>query len=230
MMPRHLAIGDVHGCLDALLALVDFVGIRDDDVVVTLGDYVDRGPDTCGVLDWLIKFDQTHGLVPLRGNHEIMMLEARNDDYGKVRWGKFGGIQALESYEDREGNVTDLSDIPDSHWRFLLNRLLPYYETQSHIFVHASVDPSEPMTEQSDHMLFWHQYSKSFPGHVSGKTVVCGHTSQSSGIPITNGHAICIDTAACRGGWLTCLDVESGTLWQANQASETRQMNVSELG
>ena len=72
-MPRHLAIGDIHGCFDALRRLGDAVGFQNDDVIVTLGDYCNRGPNTCAVLDWLIHIDGSHRLVPLRGNHDIMI-------------------------------------------------------------------------------------------------------------------------------------------------------------
>ena len=60
------------------------------------------------------------------------------------------------------------------------------------------------------------------PPHESGKVMVCGHTSQKSGVPRNIGHAVCIDTWACGRGWLTCLDVGSGRYWQANQRGETR--------
>lgn len=208
-----------------LVALLD---VRNDDVVVTLGDYVDRGPSTRDVIDWLIAFEETHSLVALKGNHEIMMLNARINQSDKYRWGQFGGIETLESYATMDDDIADLADVPESHWNFL-SRLKRFYETETHIFVHATVDPRLSMSEQSNRTLFWDRYSHQFPGHVSGKIVVCGHKSQDSGLPVSNGHAICIDTAACKGQWLTCLDVESGVIWQANQDGATRQMHVDDL-
>ncbi|MAE65578.1 MAG: hypothetical protein CMJ18_15020 [Phycisphaeraceae bacterium] len=59
--------------------------------------------------------------------------------------------------------------------------------------------------------------------------MVCGHTSQQSGLPLTNGHAICVDTNIYGGGWLTCLDVASGTFWQANEQGDTRRMHLEDL-
>ena len=71
-----MAIGNIHGFLNALEALVEFVSPSSDDTLITVGDYVDRGPDSVGVIEWLIqKFDDGQ-LVPLRGNHDIMMLDA----------------------------------------------------------------------------------------------------------------------------------------------------------
>ncbi|KAA1258093.1 Serine/threonine-protein phosphatase 1 [Rubripirellula obstinata] len=230
-MPRHLAIGDIHGCLDALQTLVEFVGLRDDDdVLVTLGDYIDRGPDSRGVLDWLLEFNKAGRLVSLKGNHEVMLMEGRRIESERHRWFKFGGRETLESYAEDEDDVAGLEDIPLTHWEFLFDKLVSTYETETHIFVHASLDPSLPIAEQSDYLLHWGGYSDNFPRHVSGKTMVCGHKIQSTGRPATNGNAICIDTGAYKpDGWLTCLDPATGEIWQANQSGETRRMMLSEL-
>ena len=227
-MSRHLAIGDIHGCFEALQTLIEFVEVSEDDTVVTLGDYVDRGPSTKQVIDWLLDFEDNGNLIALRGNHEIMMLNARINQKDKQYWGRFGAVETLESYARNDDHDADLVDVPDAHWHFL-SRLQKYYETHSHIFVHAIVSPQLPLNEQTDRTLFWEQYSEQFPGHESGKIVVCGHKSQDSGLPATNGKAICIDTNACKGGWLTCLDVESETIWQANQMRETRKLHVNDL-
>jgi serine/threonine protein phosphatase 1 len=74
---HYLAIGDVHGCFQALRTLAAAVPFGAEDVVVALGDYVDGGPDSCAVLDWLIAYARRGRLVALRGNHELMMLQAR---------------------------------------------------------------------------------------------------------------------------------------------------------
>jgi len=76
-------------------------------------------------------------------------------------------------------------------------------------------------------MLYWEQFND--PPHESGKIMVCGHTPQRSGRPRDIGHAVCIDTGAHAGGWLTCLDVMSGTYWQANQQGQTRT-GILEVG
>ena len=66
-MARHLAIGDIHGCISALTTLVDFVALRDDDIIVTLGDYIDRGPDSRAVLNFLIALGKTHHHMSTQG-------------------------------------------------------------------------------------------------------------------------------------------------------------------
>ena len=189
-MTRHLAIGDIHGCFHSLTTLIAFVRVGEDDILVTLGDYIDRGPRSREVIDWLIAFDQTNTLIPLRGNHEVMMLDARTHFTASRRWALSGAHQTLDSYTTPGGSDAQLEDVRDSHWRFLSDRLLPYYETSTHVFVHGIVDPRIPLNKQPEQMLYWNRYSDDFPGHASGKVVVCGHESQDSGLPATNGHAI----------------------------------------
>jgi len=218
-MTRHLAIGDIHGCITALTTLVDFVGLRDDDTIVTLGDYVDRGPDSRAVLDFVIELGNKHQLVPLRGNHEIMMLDAREKQSWLRPWLSYGGEATLQSY----GGSFD--GVPDTHFDFLENRLVSFHECETHFFVHAFAEANVALQEQSEAALYWRKYKDPEP-HLSGKVMVCGHTAQRSGEPLNDGHSVCIDTWAHGEGWLTCLDVGSGTVWQANEAGETRRIQI----
>lgn len=211
---RHLAIGDIHGCLRSLVAVTQAAGVRATDVVVTLGDYVDRGPDSRGVLDWLVEFARRGHLAAIRGNHDLMMLRAREVGSGTGEWLEAGGDAALASY----GGT--LRAVPQTHWEFLEATRL-WYETDSHFFVHANVYPDYALEDQPEFMLLWEKLDDSRP-HESGKVMVCGHTPQKSGRPLNLGHAVCVDTGACKGGWLTCLDVGRGEYWQANESREVR--------
>jgi serine/threonine protein phosphatase 1 len=102
-----------------------------------------------------------------------------------------------------------------------LNR---YYETDSHLFVHANYDASLSLDQQPDDLLLWEHVVHTLPPrHRSGKTAVVGHTPQGSGEILDLGHLICIDTYCVGGGWLTALDVEAGQVWQANRAGELRR-------
>jgi serine/threonine protein phosphatase 1 len=217
---RILAIGDIHGCSKALTTLLAAVQLQADDVIVTLGDYIDRGPDSSGVIQRLLRLRKSHGLVALRGNHELMMLAARKDREHFEEWLKCGGKETLRSYSvlDDEGR---LADIPDDHWDFVENQCVNWHETERHFFVHANAYPDQPLSEQPAFMLFWEPFDNPAP-HESGKIMVCGHTPQKGGWPLNLGHAICIDTWAHGGGWLTCLDVGSGKIWQANQNGQSR--------
>ncbi len=217
---RHLAIGDIHGCAKALATLLEYIRPHADDVVVTLGDYVDRGPDSKGVIELLLALRERCRHVPLRGNHEIMMLDARDTESWLVPWLSYGGEMTLASY----GGSFD--NIPAEHFDFLENSLLPYYECDTHFFVHANARAEVPLQQQPDSARYWQRF-RDPAAHLSGKTMVCGHTPQDSGVPIRNDHAICIDTKVYADhGWLTCLDVESGTIWQSNEAGERRQGSI----
>ena len=213
---RTLAIGDIHGCYRSLAALESCAKITPDDRIVTLGDYVDRGPDSRSVIQWLIDRDAGGRLIPLRGNHELMILAARESDRHRDEWLACGGDTVLASY-----GIDVLEEIPDAHWRFLTSRLRSYWQTQTHFFVHANVFAEIPLDEQPAFMLYWESFGDPAP-HESGLTMVCGHTPQRSGQPRDIGHAICIDTGVYRGGWLTCLDVGARRCWQANESGDTR--------
>jgi serine/threonine protein phosphatase 1 len=216
-LTRHLAIGDIHGCISALRSLIEVVDPRADDTIVMLGDYVDRGPDSCAVLDFIIELGERHHVVALRGNHEIMMLNAREMTSWFEPWMAYGGAATLKSYGD------SFDDVPSSHIDFLENSLRSSYECETHFFVHANAHPDVPLADQSDAALYWQKF-KDPQRHCSGKIMVCGHTPQQSGLPLDNGNAICIDTFVYGGGWLSCLDVVSGAVWQANEAGETRSV------
>ncbi len=219
---RVLAIGDIHGCSAMLDDLLAWVAPTPADLVVTLGDYVDRGPDTRGVLDRLLRLRREVPTVCLRGNHEVMMLAARDggrDD--KKMWLSVGGVEALGSYGPSPGRTGTLADVPAEHWDFLDNGLVPYHETDTHIFVHAGLDPALPLAEQTDEVLYW-QFLPAALEHESGKRVVCGHTSQRSGVPKAIPGAICIDTRAYGGGWLTCLDTDTDQYWQVDISGRRR--------
>lgn len=220
---RTLAFGDVHGCSAMLDDLLAAVKPTPQDQLVFLGDYVDRGPDSRGVIDRLLALRQTHNVVCLRGNHELMMSRARRDKGEYKMWTAVGGMQALGSYGKAPGRAGTLADIPEEHWRFIDDTCVDYHETDRHIFVHAGVAPDTPMNEQDELWLFWEFLSKDFPwSHESGKTVICGHSSQKSGEIFDGETAICIDTFAYGGGWLSCLDADSRRYWQVNVIGKVR--------
>ncbi|MBY0524770.1 MAG: serine/threonine protein phosphatase [Gemmataceae bacterium] len=227
-MTRILAIGDIHGCTRAFDTLLAAVAPTPDDLIVTLGDYVDRGPDSRGAIDRVLALKKSHRLVAIRGNHDLMMMEARHSDDARREWVRCGGGAALASYA-QPGDVGTLADVPADHWHFFDRELVDWYEIDTHFFVHGTVYADEPLTDQPTYMLHWEQCLRSQRPHVSGKIMVCGHTSQKSGVPLNLGHAVCIDTWVYATGWLTCLEVKSERVWQANQAGELRTARLDEI-
>ena len=191
------------------------------DVIVTLGDYIDRGGDSSGVIERLIQLSTTNHLVPLRGNHEEMVMDARRGPELLQIWQRCGGNEALRSYGIAKESP-DLMQVPSAHWEFLDHNCRDIYQTADHFFVHGGVDAELPLDRQSPGFLHWTTFPPRRP-HVSRKTMICGHTPQPSGTPGSLPHAICLDTGAGHGGWLTCLDVGSGQLWQSNERGEVRE-------
>lgn len=216
---RLLAVGDVHGCSTALRTLIGAIGPRPEDTIVVLGDFIDYGPDTKGVVEQLIDLSTRCRLIHLMGNHEEMLLDALESRSGLGRWLYSGGEPTLDSYG--AGRCLDL--IPDAHARFV-RHCRDFHETDTHIFVHANYDHWLPMDRLGSTRLRWEFLEPHRQcAHSSGKTVVVGHTPQVGGEVLDLGFLVCIDTDCSRGGWLTALDVGTGRVVQANQGAEVKR-------
>jgi len=219
MPARVIAIGDVHGCATALDTLLEAIRPQADDVVIPLGDCIDRGPDSRGVIERLLALRDECQLVPLLGNHEEMMLNYLDGRPQPDDWLQCGGAETVESYRGSDGKTTA---VPDEHVAFL--RTWPdFYETNTHFFVHACYDPHYPLARQRWNLLRWHALRDGLPDpHDNGKQAIVGHTSQKNGEVLDAGYLVCIDTYCWGGGWLTALDATNGRMWQANQRGQLR--------
>ena len=210
-MPRTIAIGDIHGHAAALAGLLDRIQPSADDRVVALGDYIDRGPDSRGVIDHLIDLGRRCELITLRGNHEQMMLEAKDDFRSMVLWNMNGGEATLDSYR-----ASIWEDVPADHIAFIKATPL-FHETESAIFVHANYLPSRRFEKQDPDVMLWDHLFDRVPGpHISGKTVFVGHTPMQEQ-PFDVGHLICLDTGCGKGGPLTAMDIDSRETWQVDE-------------
>ncbi len=214
---RTIAIGDIHGCAAALRSVLAQIEPAAGDTIVTLGDYVDRGPDSRGVLDTLIELKSRCRLVPLVGNHEQMLFSARASRLMLREWLRFGGQATLDSF-----GPLGLNGLPRAHWAFLESCRM-YFETETHLFIHANYDPAKPMGEQDEDTALSLSLDERLPGpHLSGKTVILGHTVQPRGQVLDLGYLKCLDTNCAGGGYLTAMDVGSGQTWRASEASSRR--------
>jgi serine/threonine protein phosphatase 1 len=224
MAHRTIAIGDIHGCLTAFATLIDAVEPGPGVTLVTLGDHIDRGPDSSGVVDRLIALAGRCQLIPLMGDHEELLVDALSDITARRRWLSCGGAETLRSYGwSPAGPRRPLADwIPEQHRKFLVG-CRPYHETRSHLFVHAGFLPELPMDKQPGQALRWRVTdATTATPHHSGKVAVVGHTPQLAGGVLDLGFLVCIDTNCARGGWLTALDTNTGRIWQANQEGRLR--------
>lgn len=225
MAGRTIAIGDIHGCADALAALLGEISPTSNDTIIALGDYVDRGPKSRQTIDHLIGLSRECHLISLIGNHEAMLLDAFRDLQAMKRWLSQGGVETLRSYGWVKGSYRRrLADwIPERHWDFLKG-CVRYHETDTHLFIHAGYVPELPLAEQPDLALQWRMTDRERTRpHNSGKVAIVGHTAQSSGDVLDLGFLICIDTNCFRGGWLTALDVNDRRIWQSNASGELRR-------
>ena len=210
---RLIAIGDVHGCFHALDVVLNAIEPEPDDCIVFLGDLVDSGKESREVLERIIALKRECNVVLIQGNHEEMMQAARESEQALRYWENCGGVATLNSY--RFGAT--LADIPAEHWA-LLDSCVPYHETDNFILTHANYAPDVPMAEQLAYALRWELYdsAKEKP-HISGKTVVVGHTEQKDAEILDLGFSICIDTVCCKYGWLTAIDLKTREIWQASR-------------
>lgn len=210
---RLLAVGDIHGCLDPLRSLMTQVAPCETDQVVFLGDYVDRGPDSRGVIEYLLDFARRFPhTVFLKGNHEAMFLDFLEgcDPFSFLA---NGGQATLDSYAQEA--------IPEEHVNFL-RKLRLSYETPDFIFVHAGLRPGLSLQQQSEEDLLWIRRDFLSSQYSWGKTVVFGHSPQSDG-PLVQTERLGLDTGVVYGRSLSCCDVTSGRCWSAPASTPKRK-------
>ena len=184
------AIPDIHGCADLLkLAVGRIIDHRRgrQAKIVTLGDYVDRGPQSAAVLEFIMNWPDRHPrLIVLKGNHEVMMLAACLGQAKHQWWMQNGGAQTFASYGLDPANPADLRRLPAAHLQFIAQ--LPRIHVDQHrIFVHAGVDPDQPLETQSERTLLWKRYEPQFEQGHGQRHVVHGHDASPSGPLLTAG-------------------------------------------
>jgi len=219
MASRIIAIGDPHGCSKALDALLKACEPRQDDTVVVMGDFIDRGEDVPGVIDQLLALSETCDLIPLMGNHEEMLLGILGGQFADLApWLSFGGKETLEGY-----GATTPWEIPPEHVQFMQSCRY-WAEMDHHFFVHANYNERKKFPKMDATTLLWESLPQRMPGpHRSGKKAIVGHTSQKNGEILNLGYLLCIDTFCYGGGWLTAIDLTSGAFWQADVNGRIRE-------
>lgn len=215
MTSRIFAIGDVHGCRDSLAGLLELIAPQPADQIVMLGDYVDRGPDSAGVIDLLLDWSERQPMIFLRGNHEVMMLNSRTSNEQLHFWRECGGAETMDNYGG------SLAQTPQRHWDFLQGTL-PFYETEQFFFVHANYDYDLPLADQPPYLLYWeHLRSEPPPPHENGKLAFVGHTPQKAGVPGDYQHVIAVDTFCVGGGNLTAVECNSLKYYQVDREGKS---------
>ena len=218
---RVYAIGDVHGCLDRLQALHELIAAdlterpTDAPALIHLGDYVDRGPDSAGVVARLAAGTALPDVrtINLMGNHEQMMLAAiaTGELDATELWLANGGADSLLSWDvPRSAQPKEWpSYLPLPHLIFLRD-LAVRHEAGGYLFVHAGIRPGVPLDRQSRHDLLWIREPFLSSKDSFGPVIVHGHTPKQE--PIVRPNRIGIDTGAVMGGVLTCAVLEEDRL------------------
>jgi serine/threonine protein phosphatase 1 len=218
---RVYAVGDIHGRLDLLEKLWAMIeadaantGLR--NTVIFVGDYVDRGRHSKGVIDFLLKIKQESDVVCLRGNHDQAVLDFIADPKFYRTWKPFGAPETLLSYGVKPPRFDDEAEFekardefaancPQAHFEFLQS--LPYsYELGGYFFVHAGVRPGIPLEEQDPQDMLWIREDFLFSRAEFEKVVVYGHTPvEQAG---RRGHRLSVDTGAYATGRLSAAVLE----------------------
>ena len=191
MKLQYIAIGDIHGCLKSIEQLWKKISVYRDAKFIFVGDYIDRGPNSRGVIDFLIKIQSERDCIFLRGNHEQMLLDAY-DHQSMDHWIRNGGDTTLSSY----GSVMNINNIPEDHLSFIRNTDL-YFDTKDYFFSHAGAPPnmtienSKKSSQMQDYFLWGREHLNVLETSWE-KTVVFGHTPRA--FPIRRPGMLGIDT------------------------------------
>jgi serine/threonine protein phosphatase 1 len=201
-MPLTYAIGDIHGSLKKLECLIaacrEHAHNREINFVF-LGDYIDRGPDSAGVVRLImsLQLEMKERLFVLKGNHEAWALGLLDGLLPVTGWLQNGGAATLSSYA-----VKRVGELPRAHLDWM-RALRSSYDDGRRFFVHAGVNPKKPLDAQDEEELLWIREPFLSDGRDYGRLIVHGHTPLESNMPDLHGNRLNLDTAAVFGGPLT---------------------------
>lgn len=203
-MRKTFVIGDIHGCHKTMVALLNRISPDpQSDVLVFLGDYINRGPDSSKVISELLRLrKQFNHVITLMGNHEFMWLNYLAGKDQKC-FLMMGGRQTLQSYGIQDLFHSDLIHMLPPDQLHFFNELLTYWEDEEYIYVHAGLRPGIHPSQQTNDWLLWAREKFIKTGYDFGKRVIFGHTPFKD--PRVESNKIGIDTGAVYGGRLTCL-------------------------
>lgn len=168
-MARYIAITDIHGEYEKLVNLLSKIEILPDDILVFMGDYIDRGAKSREVIDCIINISNTYKTVCLMGSHEYAYLHARqNDEYYKYLFWNYGGPATVKSY----GSFDNIYKV---HGNFF-EKLRFYYLTDKYLFVHAGINPDLTLEEQNETDLVYIRSKFIYSKHNLPQKIIFGHT------------------------------------------------------
>lgn len=213
---RTIVIGDIHGCFrefTGLLSKLQYIG--EQDRLILIGDYIDRGPDSCKVVQFIRYLELAFGkekVIALKGNHEDLLLDYMTSTEPKERclakydWMRNGAAATIDSWEECNENIESYLE-----W---FKSLRLFYETSDFYIVHAGVNPMYPLDNQKSEDRLWIRDSFINSHRDFGKTIVFGHTmikgfSSKNEVCKLSGNKIAIDTGCVVGGKLSAIILPS---------------------
>ena len=183
-MTRFIAITDIHGELRKLESVLSKIDIREDDTFVFMGDYIDRGPDSKGVVEKVIEISEQYNTICLIGSHEYALLHAKKDEYYNYLFWNYGGPETVKSYGGKFENILQI------HGDFF--RSLKFYHlTEKYLFVHAGIDPRNDLEDQVETDLVYIRSAFYRNKHNLPQKIIFGHTEFDA--PLIQEDKICID-------------------------------------
>jgi len=213
MTKKIFAVGDIHGCYDKLVAMMKMLPWDRDagDILLFIGDYIDRGPKSREVVDFLVSLKQKGGeIIFLKGNHERMLLDYYIEQKDQMLYVANGGAETIASYV--EGGIGRKAFVlPEEHLEFLLSLSL-YYETEDYIFVHAGLRDGVALKDQSEEDLLWIREEFIYSAFDWNKRIIFGHTALET--PFVTPGKIGIDTGAVYGNRLTAVELPKMKFYQ----------------
>lgn len=221
-LKRVFVVGDIHGCRREVSILLDYLlselSFSNDDGLVFIGDYIDRGADSKGVIDLLLSLKKEFSnVVFLRGNHEDMLLDflGFEGSMGEVYLHN-GGRETLASYGIKiDASHSDIIQaLPKDHLSFFLD-LESYVGIGNYVFAHAGLDPGRDLSAQMDSDIFWIRDAFIANVHNFDRTIVFGHTPYQD-VMFDNPYKIGIDTGCVYGNRLSCLELTGKTILQVD--------------
>ncbi|WP_430932171.1 metallophosphoesterase family protein [Saccharicrinis sp. 156] len=219
MMPiRIIAIGDIHGCFGSLKKLVEEkIRVTKADRLVFLGDYIDRGTQSKEVVDYILHLmAMKYDIVPLKGNHEQMLIDAFTEDRYIPLWLYNGGRETLHSF-----GLGATVNLPVKYWNFFQG-LEYYYSYRDYLFVHAGFDDQSTNPLNEKHQMLWTRNGNYTNPIFQGKTIIHGHTpitfntctwTIEKGAQVINLDTGCVYKHIPGCGKLTALDIFSRTIY-----------------
>ncbi len=193
------AIGDIHGCLRELENLIELIDPTENDKLIFIGDYIDRGPDSKGVVDYLIELSKKTNCIFLRGNHEAMLLDTVYNNANIDLWIYNGAHSTWRSY----GSLEELK-LNSEHLKFY-NETKYYHIEGNYLFVHGGVRPNIELEKQDSLDIIWIREEFILKNHNLPYIIVFGHTPAEDVMFLDD--KIGIDTGCVYGGKLSAVNL-----------------------